>query len=305
LDNPQNSKYGAALAVVTAVMWGTLPFAVGPALGMMDTMTLTSLRFLFAAVCLAPFLNWKRYLAVLHGKNLVLVFAAAICLGCNYFFYMNSIRYLAPTVAQTLIQLAPIFLIAGSVLVFRDRMSSRQFVALAILLIGFAVFLLPGLSSFDQKFFLGLLSIFTAAVTWAVYAMLQRRLHGRVSGMQLMFSIYLVCGVLSLPWSDPTQMLAVDTPLKFAIIGYCCINTLIAYSAFGESLKHLQPTKVGAILAATPQVTFATTLVLTDVLPVAFVTAHPFGGSYIGACLVVFGSALFAVSPTELRPKST
>ena len=122
-------RLGLALALTTAVCWGLLPIALKVTLAGMDAWTVTWYRFAVAAAALGAFLAWRRRLPLplpLTRRGWLLYGVALLCLVANYVSYLVSLELTSPTVAQILIQLAPVFLLFGGLLVYRERFAPLQ-----------------------------------------------------------------------------------------------------------------------------------------------------------------------------------
>ena len=102
------------------------------------------------------------------------------------------------------------------------------------------------------------------------------------------------------PWAHPLEALDLS-PLQGWLLLACCLNTLVAYGAFAEALAHWEASRVSATLAITPLVTFASVALAASLWP-EFVLPEDLNGlAYVGALLVVSGSALTALAPSLLR----
>ena len=61
-----------------------------------------------------------------------------------------------------------------------------------------------------------------------------------------MLIIYGGCTLLFTPFSQPQVILNLNS-FYLLFLGFCALNTLIAYGAFAESLQHWQASRVSAI----------------------------------------------------------
>ena len=136
-------KLGLALTLTTAACWGVLPIALKLALQGMDSVTITWYRFTVAALVLGTILAVTGGLPTLHSLSrriwLLLALATAGLTG-NYVLYLVALSHTTPSVAQIVIQLAPVFLLLGGLIVFRERFSARQWAGFALLMLGLALF---------------------------------------------------------------------------------------------------------------------------------------------------------------------
>ncbi|WP_071872715.1 DMT family transporter [Atopomonas hussainii] len=290
---------GLGLALTTAVLWGLLPIKLKPVLASMDPITVTWYRLISAGLVLLVWLAARKRLPSfrkLDGRYWLLA-VAIIGLVLNYVAYLMGLKRLSAGTTQLVIQLAPIFLLLGSVVIYREEFSRAQQIGLLVLLTGFALFfnqrwveLLTSLTQYTA----GILIMVFAALTWAFYGLAQKQLLTQWSSVQIMMVIYLGCASLLTPWAEPAQLLELNTVQLWLLLA-CCLNTLVAYGAFAEALAHWQASRVSATLAVTPLITFACAAVGSLIWPL-WITAEPLNVlAYTGAALVALGSAQTAL----------
>ncbi|MFO7704965.1 MAG: EamA family transporter, partial [Halopseudomonas sp.] len=112
--------------------------------------------------------------------------------------------------------------------------------------------------------------------------------------------IYLACSLLLLPLTNPLSVLEL-TGLQFWLLVACCLNTLIAYGAFAEALVHWEASRVSATIATTPLFTFSM-VALGSMLWPSIVQPELLNNlAYLGALMVVVGSALVALAPSLIQ----
>ncbi|WP_341501173.1 DMT family transporter [Gallaecimonas sp. GXIMD4217] len=288
---------GASLSFLTALLWGLLPIALKEVLAAMDAYTITFYRFLSAGLVLWIWLGLKGQLPSLRlcrGQAAVLMLVAVIGLLLNYGFYLLALNHLDPRTAQVVIQLAPLLLMLGSVWLFKEPFTPVQRLGMTVMLLGLAGFfnerLLAIFSQFDDITW-GLLLMVLAAVTWACYALAQKKLLGHYGSVQIMLVIYLAGALAFLPLSEPAQVLVLDG-WQLGWLIFCGANTLVAYGAFAEALNHWEASKVSALLAVTPLLTFAFVAIMDALFELGFEVREFNWLAYLGAVLVVLGSAM-------------
>lgn len=289
-------KLGLALALLTAACWATLPVALKVTLEQVDPLTLTWFRFLLAAGLMGAWLGARGALggfARLDRKRWWLLGVAGLGLIGNYVLYLLGVKYTSPANAQLLIQLAPLLMALGGIFVFGERFSAGQWGGLAVILLGLGLFfreqLVGAMGGGDYVF--GSALVVLAAVVWAVYALVQKQLLVRLGSPQILFAVYVLAAVVLLPVAAPASLLALDG-LHWALLLYCALNTLVAYGAFAEALAHWEASRVSAILATTPLLTLGSVAVVHAIWPAAIAPAGVGALGYLGAGLVVLGSAL-------------
>jgi drug/metabolite transporter (DMT)-like permease len=217
------------------------------------------------------------------------------------------LHYIPVETAQMLIQMAPFFMLLGSVVLMKEHFSRGQMVGAFILISGLLLFFNQqfinntGLDNHD--FFLGFIIMFGAAVTWAAYAIIQKQMLGYYSSNQIMWCIYLLSTLFFLPLASPLQITTLDNTALLLLL-FCCANTLIAYGTFAKSLEYLPTAKVSATLAITPLLTVIFATIAEQIWPSTFQAQHLNILAYIGAGLVVIGSMLTALGEKILNRKN-
>jgi drug/metabolite transporter (DMT)-like permease len=299
-------RLGLLLALSTAACWATLPIALKFTLEALDVYTLTWFRFLVACVLVGAWLLWRGRLGSLRGLErghwLLLALAALMLIG-NYVFYLIGLDFTTPGTAQLLIQLAPLLMAVGGIVVFRERFRAGQWLGLGLLCLGLWLFFREQvqIQAGASRFVLGCAVMFLAAVVWAIYSLALKQLLSRLSSPVILCFIYAVASVLLFPGASPSALLALDA-LHWVALLYCALNTLVAYGAFAEALAHWEASRVSVILALTPLMTLACVSLVHATWPEVIAAERIGTVGYLGAALVVTGSALTSLLGNRRRP---
>ena len=100
--------------------------------------------------------------------------------------------------------------------------------------------------------------------------------------------------VLFFPWSTPRSIMALDG-LTLALLVFASLNTIVAYGAFAEALNHWEASRVSAVVALAPLLTYAAMITLERTLP-GFPLQEPIDlPTVAGAVAVVAGSMMAAL----------
>ena len=245
-------KLGLMLALLTTTLWGSLPVALKTLLATMSPLSVTWYRYAISALLLTAFLRWRGGRLPIPPdlrKLAPLLAVAAIGFTGNNILFLAGLNRVGPSASQVVIQLAPVLLIVAGVVVFHEPFSFRQWLGVAVLLGGMALFFHRGVAAAIAS--PGVLLIVLAAALWAGYAMAQKQLLRNLPSLTVLWTAY-VCGALFLlPVATPTQALRLD-PFGWVVLAYCCLNGVIAYGSFAESMSHLEVSRVSAVLATTP-----------------------------------------------------
>lgn len=290
-------KLGLLLALLTAACWATLPIALKVSLEVLDPLTLTWFRFLVAALLMGAWLAARgrlgAYRTLARRHWLLLALAAAMLVG-NYVLYLLGVQHTSPGNAQVLIQLAPLLMALGGIVVFGERYRWAQWLGLAVIVGGLGAFFADqwrGGAGDGKDYLLGSVVVVLAAIVWAVYALAQKQLLQRLDSPAILWAIYVAATLCLWPVSHPSALLQLDARHWWLVV-YCALNTLVAYGAFAEALAHWEASRVSAILATTPLLCLACVALVHAAWPATIAPEQIGVAGYVGAAAVVVGSAM-------------
>jgi drug/metabolite transporter (DMT)-like permease len=292
-------RLGLALSLVTVFLWGVLPIALAVTLQALDVYTVTWFRFLMAFGLLAVYLATRKQLPELQklrSASLGLLAIATVFLGLNYLLFLQGLLQTSPTTSEVVIQLAPILLSLGALVIFKERYTLPQWIGLGVLTLGFALYFheqLKTILTAQATYLVGNGLLVLGAATWAIYALAQKQLLQKLPSSTIMLVIYGGCVLLFSPFAKP-QMLLSLSPLHLGMLLFCGFNTLIAYGAFAEALDHWEASRVSAVLALAPLVTLLSVWAVSWLTPNLIPSEHLTLLGLFGAILVVAGSVAIA-----------
>lgn len=298
-DQSKPWQRGFMLVMTTVFFWATLSIVMKVALRSLDPMTLTWARFFSASVLMLAYLAGRGQLGVFRlvsGKYWALLLLAAVMLSFNFIGYIKGVAYATPTHAQLLIQLAPILMTLGGIWVFKEPFARGQWLGLLLLVGGLGIYFWVRTQSEMQamthdSMMLGTWWLIFGAVTWAVYALIQKMMLARLTSPQILLVMYVVSSVCLVPWADFSAFAALSFSAWLAV-AYCCINTLAAYGAFAEALNHWPASRVGALIATTPVFTLLLSELLSGIWPQWVVSEDLSVLAMIGLAVTVVGASL-------------
>ena len=124
------------------LLWGALPHGLELALAELDPVTITWFRFGVSSLLMGLWLAARGGLprpAALSGQRTLLLVATA-GLAVNYLGYLVGLDLTTPANAQVLIQMAPLLLALGGIVVFRERFTPGQWLCFGVLVSGLGIF---------------------------------------------------------------------------------------------------------------------------------------------------------------------
>ncbi len=292
----QNSwKLGLMLSLLTVLCWSTLPVFLKISLSATDALTLTWIRFLTAGLITFFILLGKNKLKEfksLQTKDWLWLSLAALMLIGNYVFFLLGMDMTSPGNAQVFIQMAPLLMTLGGVVIFKESFNKMQMLGVIAIISGLLLFFRDQIKQIiTSEYTLGIWVMFAAAVTWAVYALIQKKLSQQLSSQSILFFIYCFASVTLFFGSDLGSIKTIDAQYALFIF-YTCINTVIAYGAFAEALNHWDASRVGMVLALTPVFTVLFINSFAYFFPHLMTSETIHIAGYIGMFLIVSGSML-------------
>ena len=228
-DKPQKPLAGALLSLTTAALWGVLPVALKELLSVMDAGTVVWYRFLVAGLVILVWLAARKNLPDLFRASVRvrwMMFIAALGLCGNYYFFSLSLNFVNAETSEAVIQLTTLFLILGGVFIYREPFAGMQKAGTGLILAGLLLFFhdrLEVLSSLDNAETLGVLIVVVAAITWTIYALLQKQLLGTFSSVQILFVIYVVSVVVLMPFVSPGALFQL-TGFHYALLAFLLLE---------------------------------------------------------------------------------
>ena len=297
-------QLGFFLAGAAMLFWATLPVALKVGLEVLDPWTLTWFRFALAALLTWVYLLFsgkQRELSRLDGAGWGFLLLAGVMLVANYVGYLVSLYMTTPGNAQVLIQMAPLLMVVGGVLIYKERMSKLQITGFVAIIIGLVVFYHDQWQSLASvRYRAGVWVMVAAATAWAVYALIQKKLLGKLSPQTMLGFIYLLATVLLWPFSHPGDLLDLSFGQWVAVL-YAGLNTVGAYGAFSESLQHWEASRTGMVIALSPVVAIFFINILAGLFPGLVEREHLQWLGWFGVVLIVFGSMTASLAQSDRR----
>lgn len=296
-----NWKLGLGFSLVTALMWGLLPLALKAVLEVMDPVTITWYRFSISAAIALAWFGGQRGAALkrlLLTRHLPLSLCVVVGLIGNYLLYVWGLDYINPEAVQILVQVAPLLLLGGSIVIFGERLSRRQWLGVIALGTGLLLFFHLRLDErvvTSDAYLVGVGLTLGAALVWSGFGLAQKQLLLEFHAKDILLLICLSGTITLLPLAEPAQLWQLR-PAHALLLAFCGINTIVAYGCFGLAMSHWQASRVSAVITIAPLLTLLFTVALNTWSPGSTPTEPLDWLSYLGALLVVTGAAVTALS---------
>ena len=247
----------AALGAV--VLWGSLA-ALGVSLSHLPPFLLTGIGLLIGSLVSLPLSKFKLNDLKVSKKALAVGvlglfgYHAALFAGLQNApsVQANLVNYLWPLL---IVVLAPLF-IKGT------KLSSRQVVAALVGFTGAALAILSG-SELVSGFAIGYVFAFVAAIIWATYSLLSKRVAFRTAAVGTFgFVSGLMAIAAHLLFEPQTQLALSDWPL-LVLLGLGPLG--LSFYLWDYALKTGNPQRIGLIAFLTPLISTALLLLVTGI----------------------------------------
>ena len=247
----------AALGAV--VLWGSLA-ALGVSLSHLPPFLLTGIGLLIGSLVSLPLSKFKLNDLKVSKKALAVGvlglfgYHAALFAGLQNApsVQANLVNYLWPLL---IVVLAPLF-IKGT------KLSSRQVVAALVGFTGAALAILSG-SELVSGFAIGYVFAFVAAIIWATYSLLSKRVAFRTAAVGTFgFVSGLMAIAAHLLFEPQTQLALADWPL-LVLLGLGPLG--LSFYLWDYALKTGNPQRIGLIAFLTPLISTALLLLVTGI----------------------------------------
>ncbi len=221
-------------------------------------------------------------------ENLPRLLLLGTMLGLNWIFLFESYRYTSVATATLCYYLAPIFIVVASPFVFKEKMTAKKLICIAVALIGM-IFVsgvaengVPQISEIK-----GILLGIGAAILYAAIVINNKKLHN-ISAYDRTIAQLVISALVLLPYniiSGNLQNLAFDpkTLILLAVVGI--FHTGLAYYLYFGAMDRLNSQTLAILSYIDPAVAIIlSTLFLKE----------PFGIFGIIGAILILGSAIIS-----------
>lgn len=293
-----NHRKGSLYAVAAALLWGFLAIALKVLTGVLDPVTVVWFRFATAFLILALWtLIFRRKDFEIFRRPPHLLFLGALFLGLNYLGFISGVKYVSPTTSQIFIQIGPVTFAMAGIVLFREMLSWKHIVGFLLVIAGMFLFYseqLRALGGGGEDVTKGLLLVLGGGISWAAFAVVQKKLLKSVEANQLNLFIYAACALVLLPMANFSR-LGELTPGLWIVLVYTGLNTVLAYGSLALAIKWTAAARVSVILTMNPIITFVV-MVIVGRMDVSWVEAESFTLLSLSGAAVVLAGAVLVIS---------
>ena len=278
---------GTIFAVLAAIIFGFTPVGSNLLFSMgSDPVTLTFHRnFLVIPVLLIIMILKKTDFRITKKQVLALIMVGTLFRCFTNIFLYSSYNYIGIGLATTLHFTYPVFTVAGSFLIFGNRMSKTKILALALAMFGIV---LAG-GSVENSNFLGVGLAIISAITYSGYMIGTE--HTEVNNMDVMKVMFYTCifNSIFLAATDlPKGMINYGLPFKVLFCSFivAASNSILAYYFLMEAIKRIGAGNVAIYSVLEP---------LTGILTGIFILGETLTLKAALSCIVIFSAIIIPI----------
>jgi len=280
---------GTLAGLCAASLWGVMYVVSKVVMETVPPFVLVTSRLLLGAGTLALFVIRRGRPVVPRSHILQILMVGLIGYGISLGFQFYGTMLSTASNGAMVTATTPAFVLPIAALILGERITLQRIIALTLSTVGVLVVVNPLGSSIEQGYLAGNLCLVTAALTWALYSVLVRKMTANYD--VLTFSMYAFLGGLPVSvslgvWELTQQPIGTLTwGILGGILFLGIICTALAMFLWNTAFKHLDAGIAGLTFFAQPLVGAALgALLLHDKLSLSFI----FGG------VLILGGILFS-----------
>ena len=289
--SPSPERVGALLCLVAGGSFALQPVLVKLAFdGGAGVASVGAIRFALAAAAFA--LIARRAIAAAPARTLLAPFLLGLTIyGLETGLFFASLERIDVSLASLLMCSYPALVVAGAVLLRRERASRRRAVALVVALLGVALVLAGGVGGAMDPVGIGL--ALGAAIAYAAYVLVSDRLLGTTEPLVLATMLCAGAATAFAVGGAATGSLEAPRASTLLVVGaIALVATVLPIAAFLGGVQRIGPSRATILGTIEPPVTIALS---------ALVFGERLGAvQLLGAGLVVAGVVILQL---RRRPK--
>ena len=249
-------RVGALLCLVAAGSFALQPVLVKLAFdGGAGVASVGAIRFALAALALA--LLARRAIAAAPARTLLAPFLLGLTIyGLETGLFFASLERIDVSLASLLMCSYPALVVAGAVLLRRERASRRRALALVVALVGVALVLAGGVSGAMDPLGIGL--ALGAAIAYAAYVLVSDRLLGTTEPLVLATMLCAGAAVAFALGGAASGSLETPDASTLVVIGaIALVATVLPIAAFLGGVHRIGPSRATILGTVEPPVTIA------------------------------------------------
>lgn len=219
----------------------------------LNTVTMTSIRSLFAALALAIFIVAIRGRLVLpNTKTTLIVYGLGILMGLHWLTYFYAMQSASVAIGMLTLYTYPMMTILIEPLFTKKKIAKADIILGIAVFIGLIIIVSDHLSSPNNPIFIGALCGVISALAFALRNTLQKYHCPSIASETLMLHQVIIIGVVLISFIDLNALAALHTIHWFYLILLGIFTTALAHTLLVKSYKHFAAKTVAMVSCLQP-----------------------------------------------------
>lgn len=279
---------GLLCGLGAASIWGGMYVVSKVVLEVIPPFSLVTLRLVLGAITLAIVLLIRGFPAITRAQTLKVLGVGFVGYGVSLCLQFLGTKLSTAANGSLVTSATPAFVLIFAWLLLHEKITSRRLLSLFLATLGVIAVIDPRSAQLDLRLFMGNLALIGAAITWALYSVLVRKVTQDTN--VLLFSMLAFMG--GLPVSVPAGAWELSTvgvgEINLGVVGGVLfigvISTALAMVLWNTAFAYVEASLASLTFFAQPVVgTFLGWLFLNEKITPLFLL----GGALIGVGLVI------------------
>lgn len=276
-------KYNVKLIVLIAILFMSFS-AIITKYSQAPAFIIAGYRLGFTTILLFPYViaKKKNELISLSKKVLGICIVSGIFLAFHFVTWIYSIKYTTVTSSTALVNIHPIFVVIGTIFIFKEKISKKVILSILLTLVG-SVIISSGDSSLGSNIILGDILALLGGLFMAGYMMIGSTVRKKVSVTLYTFIVYfsstIVLIFLSILTKTPLYPYPPRELLLFLMLAVFC--TILGHSIINWALKYIRATFISTAFLGVP--------VLSSIWSIFIFNEIPTQWQIIGGLVILYG----------------
>ena len=223
-------------------------------------------RLFFTLVIITPMLrklNLRSTLGELSRKEVILLLLSGSFLGIHFLFWMESLALTSVASSMIVLSLQPVFVMAGSFLLYRERTTGGGVIALSVAVIGSAVTAWGDIGLSKVALYGDLLSLL-GAIAASLYMVTGQKLVRRIPPIMYSYMVFLIGGVIMLIYNLVLRvpLFSYDRKDWILFLLLAIVPNILGQMVFNKLMGQLGATTISMVIIAEPAVAIILATVL-------------------------------------------
>jgi drug/metabolite transporter (DMT)-like permease len=284
----KHSTYGLISGLSAAAIWGGMYVVSKVVMETISPFTLITSRLLLGISVLYLVIHWRGGLKISHRSFWQVFWVGTIGYGVSLGFQFVGTKLSTAANGSLVTSATPAFVLLFAALILGERITPRRLIALALATLGVIAVIDPRTARLEPDLFWGNVSLVMAAITWALYSVLIRKVTREVDVLTTSMIAFVGGLVVSVPLSIAEIIrggMGEITPAIFAgVLFLGIISTALAMFLWNTAFAELPAGVASLTFFAQPVVgTILGVIFLGDQITPMFII----GGVLIGTGIVI------------------